>query len=136
MIRKFKDFFAKYLKGNRMYDKLSKNFSRLEFACHCGCGADKIDPDTVRWAQKIRDHFRSPCSINSGVRCLEHNRKQGSKDTSQHVQGCAADIAVKGVAPKAVADWLTEQGFVGGLGRYKTFTHFDLRGKNARWGKN
>jgi len=52
------------------------------------------------------------------------------------VQGTAADIAVKGVSPKAVADWLTKQKFVGGLGRYTTFTHFDLRGKNARWGRN
>ena len=118
------------------YEKLSKNFSRYEFACNCGCGADDIDHRVVRMAQKIRDHFDVPCEITSGVRCLEWNRKQGSKDTSQHVKGLAADIIPEGVEPKEVADFILSTGFIGGLGRYKTFTHFDFRGSNVRWGKN
>ena len=117
--------------------KLSRHFNRIEFACHCGCGLDNIAPEVVRLAEDIRMHFGSPTTINSGVRCLEWNRKQGSKDTSQHVKGLAADIAVKGVAPKDVADYIqSKEGFVGGLGRYTNFTHFDLRGRTARWGRN
>lgn len=117
--------------------KLSKHFSKHEFECSCGCGSDNISPELIRLLEKIRTHFGVPISINSGVRCLEHNRSLGSKDTSQHVAGKAADIAVKGVAPKNVADYIQSMdGFVGGLGRYLRFTHVDVRGKNARWGKN
>ena len=118
-------------------DKLTRHFSRDEFACHCGCGKDDIALEIVEVVEDVRMHFRSPTTINSGVRCLEHNRLQGSKDTSQHVKGLAADIAVKGVSPKDVADYIqNKQGFVGGLGRYQRFTHVDARGKQARWGKN
>ena len=30
--------------------------------------------------------------INSGIRCLHHNRKIGSKDTSSHIKCVAADV--------------------------------------------
>ena len=118
-------------------EMLSLHFSRREFECRCGCGRDDIAPELIRLLEDIRNYFGQPVSINSGIRCLEHNRKQGSKDTSQHVQGTAADIAVKGVAPKNVANYIqSKKGFVGGLGRYARFTHVDVRGKTARWGRN
>lgn len=117
--------------------KLSQHFTRNEFACHCGCGKDDIAPELVRLVEDVRMHFGSPTTINSGCRCLEWNRKQGSKDTSQHVKGTAADIAVQGVSPKEVADYIQNtKGFIGGLGRYRRFTHVDVRGKQARWGRN
>jgi zinc D-Ala-D-Ala carboxypeptidase len=37
-----------------------------------------------------------PLTINSGFRCLTHNRTVGSKDTSQHPKGMACDISGKG----------------------------------------
>lgn len=114
----------------------SQYFKRNDFACHCGCGKNDIAQELVEAVVDVRMHFHSQTAINSGCRCLEHNRKQGSKDTSQHVKGLAADIAVKGVDPKDVADYLISIGFVGGLGRYKRFTHLDKRGKKARWGRN
>jgi len=116
---------------------IAQHFDRVNFECHCGCGYDDVDPRVVRIVEDVRMHFNSPTVINSGCRCLAWNRKQGSKDTSQHVMGKAADIAVKGVAPKDVADYLeSKEGFIGGLGRYNNFTHVDVRNKNARWGKN
>lgn len=116
---------------------LTQHFSREEFACHCGCGKDDISLKVVQLAEDVRTHFASPTVINSGCRCLEHNREQGSKDTSQHVKGLAADLAVKGIDPKEVADYIqNKEGFVGGLGRYRNFTHIDTRGTQARWGRN
>jgi uncharacterized protein YcbK (DUF882 family) len=118
---------------------LTQHFSRREFACTCGCGSDDIALEVVELVEDVRTHFGQPTTINSGVRCLEHNRSLGSKDTSQHVKGTAADIAVKGVDPKDVADYIqakAKKGWKGGLGRYKRFTHVDVRGKTARWGKN
>ena len=49
--------------------------------------------------EPLRDLVHAPVHINSGYRALEVNRKVGSKDTSQHVKGCAADIKVQGVTP-------------------------------------
>lgn len=86
----------------------------------------------------IRAHFNVPVTINSGYRNLEYNRNIGSKDTSQHVKGTAADIVVEGVSPTDVADaieFLIMGGMLkeGGVGRYNSFTHYDIRGTRARW---
>jgi hypothetical protein len=43
-----------------------------------------------------------PVMVNSAFRCKEVNDAVGSKDTSQHRLGCAADIRVPGMAPDAV----------------------------------
>ena len=115
---------------------IALHFDRIDFACNCGCGKDDIAPELVRLVEDVRMHFNSPTTISSGCRCLEWNRKEGSSDTSQHVKGFAADFVVKGVTPKEVADYLQTKG-IGGLGRYKWFTHADIRtGRKARWGRN
>lgn len=86
----------------------------------------------------VRAHFNAPVTINSGYRNIEYNRNIGSKDTSQHVKGTAADIVIKDVSPDEVADaieFLISTGMLkeGGVGRYNTFTHYDIRGSRARW---
>ena len=48
---------------------------------------------------------------------------------------------MKETTPKELAnaiDKLQEAKFIeiGGLGRYISFTHYDIRGYEARWGKN
>lgn len=43
-----------------------------------------------------------PIQVTSGFRCLEVNRRIGSKDTSHHVQGRAADIRVHDMTPLEV----------------------------------
>ena len=50
----------------------------------------------------------------------------------------AADIKVSGMSPKEVKDVIVDlikQGKMhpGGIGLYTTFTHYDVRGRNARW---
>jgi hypothetical protein len=47
--------------------------------------------------EEVRHAVGKPIRISSGYRCLKVNHAVGSKDTSQHVKGCAADIKVKGV---------------------------------------
>ena len=42
--------------------------------------------------------------INSGFRSKQVNDSVGSKDSSQHRVGCAADIRVPGMTPKQVVD--------------------------------
>jgi hypothetical protein len=43
-----------------------------------------------------------PIMVNSAFRCKQVNDAVGSKDTSQHRVGCAADIRVPGMTPDEV----------------------------------
>lgn len=88
----------------------------------------------------IREHFNAPVTINSGYRSEAHNAKIGGEPNSQHLLGKAADIVVEGISPDDVADaieFLIDNKMIkqGGLGRYTSFTHYDIRGKKARWDK-
>ena len=44
----------------------------------------------------------APVMVNSAFRCKQVNDAVGSKDTSQHRLGCAADIRVPGLTPDQV----------------------------------
>lgn len=55
--------------------------------------------------EPIRALVGKPITINSGYRCLALNRLLGSKDSSQHVKGEAADIECPGVSNLELA-WL------------------------------
>ena len=45
-----------------------------------------------------------PVMINSGFRSKQTNDAAGSKDSSQHRLGCAADIRVPGMTPRQVVE--------------------------------
>jgi hypothetical protein len=49
-----------------------------------------------------------PIIINSAFRCHEVNQAVGSKDSSQHRHGCAADIRVPGMTPDEVVSAIIE----------------------------
>lgn len=51
-----------------------------------------------------------PVMVNSGFRSKQVNDSVGSKDTSQHRIGCAADIRVPGMPPDAVVRALIASG--------------------------
>jgi len=120
---------------------LSEHFSLDELNKHKFDVPDEVLDNLKMLAVQleiIRAHFNAPVIINSGYRNLEYNRNIGSKDTSQHVKGTAADIVIKDVSPDEVADaveFLINTGMLkeGGVGRYNTFTHYDIRGTRARW---
>lgn len=130
---------------NILFDMiLTKNFSKSEFECKCGCEMPESTLNNVKRTalalQKLRDAIGKPIKINSGYRCLFHNRSIGSTDTSQHVLGKAADIVVAGKKPKKIIkkiEKLIENNTMpqGGLAAYETFTHYDIRGFEARWNK-
>lgn len=109
-------------------------FKRSEFACKCGCGFDTVDVDLLPILIDLRNHFNSPVHINSGCRCYPYNRRIGSKDSSQHTKGKAADVRVDGYTSSQVHDYLTTKypkRF--GIGLYENFVHVDSRNIRARW---
>lgn len=71
---------------------VSKNFNKSEFACKCGCGINRIDMKVINMCQVIRDGLNLPITINSGYRCLNHNKKVGGVPNSYHTKGLAADL--------------------------------------------
>jgi uncharacterized protein YcbK (DUF882 family) len=81
--------------------------------------------------QVVRDFLRKPIKINSGWRSPEYNRSVGGAGNSQHLYGKAADIVVVGMSPIDVYNFL--HNWTGGLGKYTTFTHVDIRDGKARW---
>lgn len=113
---------------------ISKNFRVREFRCQDGSDVVFIESDLVDILQRIRDHFGKAVTITSAFRTASHNKKVGGATYSQHLYGTAADIKVSGVAANVVADFLeTLMPNTGGIGRYSTFTHVDVRKTKARW---
>ena len=113
---------------------IPKNFRVREFRCQDGSDVVFIESDLVDILQKIRDHFGKSVTITSAFRTASHNKKVGGATYSQHLYGTAADIKVSGVTASAVADFAeTLMPNTGGIGRYSTFTHVDVRSIKSRW---
>lgn len=113
---------------------LTKNFSRHEFACKCGCGFDTVDYELVTVLQDVADHFKEQVIITSACRCKSYNELVGGSKASKHKLGIAADIVVLNTEPYHVYDYLNVKYFDRyGIGKYEEFTHIDVRGNKARW---
>jgi len=126
---------------------LTKNISRQELACKCGCGLQSMDWETIEIVQECCNHFattnnidRVRLDIHSAARCYKYNRKPadeggpGSNDRSQHPKCCAIDFHIHGIKPQKVYDYLVQKypnNF--GIGNYASFTHIDSRPDKARW---
>lgn len=123
-----------YSKSKDGDKKLSTNFRVREFACSDGSDTIFIAPGLVSVLQQIRSHFGKAVTITSAYRTETHNKRVGGSAYSQHKYGLAADIKVAGVSPAKVAAYADELlGNTGGVGRYSTFTHVDVRSKKSRW---
>ena len=71
---------------------LTEHFNSEEFDCQCRCGSGNIMQNLVLKLEEVRVAIDRPMKINSGIRCLEHNRSIGSSDTSSHIKGIAVDV--------------------------------------------
>jgi len=69
-----------------------------------------------------------PIMINSGFRSKQVNDSVGSKDTSQHRIGCAADLRVPGMAPDAVVKAVVAAGlpFDQIIREFDSWTHISV----------
>lgn len=127
--------------------KFTRNLSRAEFACGCGCGFDTVDYQLVMDLQDVVDHFQMiypqmdvGIHINSGSRCKTHNRNVGGSIGSMHLQGKAGDFYLynkktgKPIDSDEVHHYLIHH-FPSshGIGRYTGRTHLDERASMARW---
>lgn len=71
--------------------KDTKNFTKSEFTCKCGCGLNSMAQHTVDRLQVARDWKaklypeKAGITISCGCRCPSHNRVVGGVDNSAHV---------------------------------------------------
>ena len=122
--------------------KLTKNFNLAEFKCKDGSLPEGEELENCRELaqnlQVLREHIGKPINIMSGYRPPAYNRRIGGAKRSQHIYAKAADIQVRGMAPAEVHSAilkLIKAGKMkqGGVGKYSTFVHYDIRGTAARW---
>ena len=100
--------------------KLSNNFSLKELTASQTAERKGIDntpspthQDNLKSLctsilQPVRDHFSRVVSVSSGYRSEELCLAIGSKTTSQHAKGEAADFEIFGLSNKELADWINE----------------------------
>ena len=101
--------------------KLTENFSLLELTKSQTAERKGIDntpsaehQDNLKSLcemvlQPIRDHFSRVVTISSGYRSEALCVAIGSKTTSQHAKGQAADFEIFGVSNKELADYINEE---------------------------
>jgi len=65
---------------------------------------------TAGLLEQVRKLLGKPILVNSGFRSKPVNDAVGSKDTSQHRIGCAADIRVPGMTPNEVVTAIIKAG--------------------------
>jgi uncharacterized protein YcbK (DUF882 family) len=115
--------------------KLTKNFSLSEFACKDGTAVPPELGDNAKELaenlQVLRDYLDSPLHINSAYRTVSHNKKVGGAPKSQHLFCKAADVVSSKYTPDqvyAAIMHLIKEGKMkaGGVGRYNSFTHYDI----------
>ena len=121
----------KFVKIYRMHNdrngKVTENFKVREYACKDGSDLVLVDEELAKLLQEIRNRL-GPVHINSGFRTASWNDKVGGKPYSYHLAGMAADIWVKDVSPKKVAQ--TASAILdthGGVILYTNFVHVDVR---------
>ena len=117
---------------------LTKDFSRYEFECPCGCSSQMVDQELADKLQIIRSKLGKKIKITSGYRCIKHNAKVDGSKQSRHLYGIAADWRTldRSVNPVALGIIAQSVGF-GGIGIYwhskGAFVHTDTRGGKSTW---
>ena len=117
----------------------SAHFKLSEFKCKDGTAVPAKYYGHCQKLMNLLEEIREACgdrpiTINSGYRTESYNKKVDGAKQSQHLYAAAADIKVSGKSASEVyklCDRLV--GNRGGVGRYSTFTHVDVRGHKARW---
>ena len=134
-------------------DKLTKNFKLSEFLFSKFYSEEQqeqviksfLSDSSIRdniqvlaeQLQVLREAINKPIAINIAYRPKWYELEQGRSGNSQHCLGKAADIKSK-LSPKqlqSVIERLIKQDKLhnGGLGKYNSFTHYDVRPNPARW---
>ena len=116
---------------------LSKNFTREEFKCPCGCTRQMVDSELVEKMQAVREKLGKPIKITSGYRCIPHNAAIKGSSGSKHRYGMAADWRIVDRSINPVALGIIAAQYFKAVGIYwydgAAMVHTDTRNAKATW---
>lgn len=118
---------------------LSKNFTRKDFKCPCGCTRQMVDSELVEKLQAIRDKLGKAIKVTSGYRCITHNASKtvGGSPNSKHRYGMAADWRMVNRSINPVALGIIAAQYFKAVGIYWydgcAIVHTDTRDAKATW---
>lgn len=111
--------------------QFTQHFSSKEFTCSCkhsDCIEQKISKELVEDLEKCRQEYGQAVIINSGYRCLKHNKEIGGANRSQHMEGKAADTRPKLLTTDTMDEWIKVlSGTFKAMGIAQSFIHVDVR---------
>lgn len=114
--------------------KIGRFFKVKEFKCYDGSKQVLVSPQLVKVLDELRDMIGCPLIITSGYRTPTHNKKVGGAADSRHMYGVAADIYPQDKSKLDKLYYLADERLnPGGVGKYGTFVHVDVRTVTARW---
>lgn len=117
---------------------VGKNFVQADFDCQCSyssCIVTPIDEGLIAALDALWE-IAGAFKINSGYRCVKHNKDVGGEKGSQHLLGKAADIeSMRGLSGPELSRYVLQVDALerGGLGVADHWLHTDVRGVRARW---
>ena len=118
--------------------------SENDRTCNCGCGKYIINAGLICMIEGLTNYIRKNyCKkaypiFHSMTRCLKYNRKIGSKDTSTHTKGEAADLHYANFSICRLHEIASSVHYLGnildgGLGYYEWGIHIDVA-RLRTWG--
>ena len=115
---------------------VTEHFMYSDFICPC-CDGLKVVPGFYRHAgllEQLRKEAGFPIAVTSGYRCKSHNASVGGGARSWHLL-FATDIQPEDRNPEKLHCLyiLSQELGFGGIGRYETFIHLDLRPEPMQW---
>lgn len=105
--------------------RIVKSFTLKEM----NCTDDDLTPEITIFAQMVqefRDWYNTPIKVNSWKRNIAENKKCGGSKNSAHLDGRALDARLI-ITDTGISKWqdiCLKFGKIGGINRYKTWTHF------------
>jgi uncharacterized protein YcbK (DUF882 family) len=108
-----------------------KWFKKEDFLCRCGkCEMPaEVEGNLMALVENVlepaREKLGGPIIVNSGYRCVRHNREVGGVANSQHLRGEAADLRCED--NKRLAKIIEENGRFDQLIIYPTFIHVSFK---------
>lgn len=84
--------------------------------------------------QPLRNYIQKPIIITSGYRCPELNKTVGGVSNSQHVNGQACDLIIKGMTIEQIIDAVKKSGikYDQCINEYNQWCHISYNQKNNR----
>ena len=113
---------------------MSAYFKPVEYECRCGCGFSRMSEITLNAADHIREYLDRPVTVNSGCRCVDHNKKIGGASASWHLprkngdwMGRAMDLDIHGPDQDKAVELIEKAHPNISYIRYHPFLHIDSR---------